>query len=771
MYPIQKSYKIINRFSSLHKGNFLNKAKEFKPLEKGKNPLITRLNRIATKMHSENFSSLVLDTKHKISICVPQVQHSLHNYHYIILRNTGLNSYESMLSFLDTIGMTSERAFDLGGRTSSSKQQKWVYLNRIRHLDFYPGNHYLLPNPECQYMALFPQYIVFYCPKNFDEKKGGRTFIHGVKAIENYLSQYLLGRNMLEDIRKYNLKITTGFLEKNHPCKHENYFKSIEERFGHPPENAQEMIEEGKLIEEFFEGCVLHKEGGKILQASITIPGFRKFQGEFYLNLPRIALTPPSIQNGYREYTLGNNRLLTNEENLLLLEAYLYTREEVKWKQGDLAIFNNITHVHSKEPHDYEEWPIVVAMDGVAFSDLLIPQQKDSLRAKFKIKEAQLDPLKKPNQSNGAAAFDSMETDKPRYQMPQNKQMWNELIPMRVFDAKEQLNINHPNRSVILQQIFTQFKKYGLVHVINAWTSDPIFDEETLASLGFSKNEIFQWGGKISGRTYRIPLEHYGKYGFFSVDSYPADKVLLPHNEIYYQHDLPRRILFFYVNTLPEGNGGRTFFHSSELVEKYIASKGETGTELLKDMRERGMYIESGFADENDPDAQRLYTRTWQDRFGTKDIEEALKLIEKSPIHFDKGWVREEGKKNGRVYYTVMTSITVPCFNIDNETQKNYLMFPRVSYNGPTFENGYRSYKWGSKDGDQGKPLCKNQIQLLIDAYFETRLGCYQKPGDFIIFDNLLYSHSRESFDPSNARCSGVLMAGSLKTRLYKEKV
>ena len=190
--------------------------------------LQSHLNDIARKMPQENFSSLQIDAKNQISSTPSQILLTLQNYGYISMKNTGINSVDSLISFLDSLGMTKERSFEFGGRTSHTKQEKWVYSNRIRHLDHYPGKHYLLPNPECQYMAFSPQNIVFYCPTDFDPKKGGRTFVHSVKAIENYLSRNKLGRELLEKIKTYNLKIKTGFLEKDHPSKSKNYFKSIE---------------------------------------------------------------------------------------------------------------------------------------------------------------------------------------------------------------------------------------------------------------------------------------------------------------------------------------------------------------------------------------------------------------------------------------------------------------------------------------------------------------------------------------------------------------
>ena len=669
--------------------------------------------------------------------------------------------------------MNSDRAFIAGGRTSETHTKKWVIKNRVRRMDFYPGNFYLLPNPEVQYLSVSPAFVSFFSLDGIEKDKGGRTFIHSTKMIEKKLSGSNIGTHLLQKIRRSGLKIKTGYLAQNHPMKSKNYFSSIEEKFNTNAKNAQKMIASGKYIGEFDRSEVLNRDGGELLMTEINIPGFQSYKGVQYLNLPRIALTKPSIENGYREYTLGDGKALTEAENLALKEAYLFSREEINWKSGDVVLFNNRTHAHSKESHDYKEWPVVVAMDGANIADNVSNDKQLQIKKRFSLTSKQIAKLEIP--SGVPFGIKGLKVKKPqdrKYIMPENSRIWKEQSAMRVFDADHNLTIGSEKRDLTSIQILNEFKKYGVVHVTNTGLEKKVFNKQLLKKLQFAPEQRFGWGGAVSGRTSRKPMEGQEKDSFFGVDTYPAKLMLLPHNEIYYQHSIPDRMIFLYEQSTPVGSGRRTFFHHGRDVEAYLKSSGPVGANLVKNLKERGFYIESGFADQRDPDAKKLYTRTWQERFGTKNPDEALKLANTTPVQFDRAWLKKEGVLDGKPYYTLMTAITVPSTNSDKKGEgEKILMYPRIAYDGPAFENGYRVYKLGSKNGDSGLELTPEEVRLLIEAFFVTRTGWHQKPGDFILLNNISHSHSRESYDDRFPRKAGVIMAGPRYTDEYDEKM
>ena len=726
---------------------------------------VRRRKKISQAMRDETLSSNVLDAGGEPHLHINQIRKALTKDGYLIIKNTHTPDLGKLSEIMSQIGFSSKRAFTMGGRASKSTQEKWVQGEQFRRLDKYPAKYYLLPNPEVQYMKFCPQFVSLVCIKDPEAGLGGRTFLHSCKKIGEELSQSALGLSLLDKIRRYGLKIKTGYLNESHPSKSKNYFQSVEERFGVSTRNAFQLIKQKEFIAEYDDAEILYtKGGGSVLMTEINIPGFRQFEGESYLNLPRIALTSPSIENGYREYLFGNNEKFSPEENELLIATYLNSREEVNWKQGDIATFNNITHAHSREKYDgLQDWPICVAMDGVSFSDSLSIDEIQAIIAKYGFSQEQIVPFSHVAPyvpTPGARVFPhASDVTAPKFELPANEVLWAQQLSTRVFDAKGQLATGHPSRLQVAAQIKAEFDKYGYVHITNTGIVQN-FDQPLLDALGFTEDKQFGFGGKISGRTTRQPLEN---SGFRKVDAYPPQLVLLPHNEILYQKVIPKDLMFTYVQCTPPGHGGRTFTHLADEVEKYIGSSA-LGKRLLTDIKDRGLFIKSAFVDRDHPDAHTCYIRSWQDRFGTDDIKEATAMANNIPDYFDSAWDIEDGKTaSGKVCYTLMTTITVPGFNPDI-LGRQFLMFPRMALTGPAFENGFRVYGLGqSLDGPE-RELTGPEIELLLNAFLETRHGCHQRPGDILMVENFRVSHSRESFDNTFTRIAGAKLSHAMRT-------
>lgn len=273
------------------------------------------------------------------------------------------------------------------------------------------------------------------------------------------------------------------------------------------------------------------------------------------------------------------------------------------------------------------------------------------------------------------------------------------------------------------ERIHREFTRHGALLVKNTGLNE--LNAETLRHLHF--DDSFPWGGMHSGRTSRRALTRELR----ATDAYPSHLWLLPHNEVLYQHELPARLLFF----SPSACIGRTFVHSAARFQSLLPSS------LLARLREHGFMIEMGFLDEHHPEKSKNYFRSWQDRFETNDRSVAEERCRAATMQFDECWWRDS---------TLMTRIRVPAFH--EET----LLFPRIALDPPSILNGFRRYPLGN-----GEELTDDDVNVLLNAFLETREGAQWDAGDLLLVDNIRYGHSREPFE--GARDIGVAMAGRVK--------
>lgn len=273
-----------------------------------------------------------------------------------------------------------------------------------------------------------------------------------------------------------------------------------------------------------------------------------------------------------------------------------------------------------------------------------------------------------------------------------------------------------------------EFERHGAVHVKQTGLRE--LNAASLASLGFGDDVAFPWGGMHSGRTARRALTRELR----ATDAYPSHLWLLPHNEVLYQHELPQRLLFF----SPTACVGRTFVHSAARLTELVRERAPV---LFDAFRTHGFLIEMGFLDEHDPAKAQNYFRSWQDRFETTDRTVAEARCRESTLQFDACWWQGT---------TLMTRIRVPAFH------RGLLLFPRIPLDAPAAHNGFRRYPLGN-----GAELSDAEVDVLLNAFLETREGVRWEAGDLLLVDNLRYGHSREPCE--GARDIGVAMAGRVR--------
>lgn len=324
--------------------------------------------------------------------------------------------------------------------------------------------------------------------------------------------------------------------------------------------------------------------------------------------------------------------------------------------------------------------------------------------------------------------------------------MRDERFSARVYDAGGSFDrARRAEARAILEE-------FGAVHVVHTGLSDASALVEAMPDLGFAPHEQFSGGGRTSS----AHQEKWVLPGLRRMDHYPAPLYLLANNEVQYQRATPERVLFFCAR--PALDGGRTFLHSARAVEEELLGAGALGVALVDKLARHGVAIETGFLDRRHPLKAENTFQSWQERWNTDDAELALARASEELDEGDRCWwhaedARDERDERGRPLATLMTRVHLDAFMTHPRDGRRYLRFPRLALDGPSTRNGHRRFPLGN-----GEELTAGERALLLSAYLVTREGIVLSPGDVILFDNIRYGHSRESF--SGERDVYVGMAG-----------
>lgn len=693
---------------------------------------------MSTSMNEKFFSAYLFNSLGGLDFQrLGEIRHQYHTNNYLHVINTGIKTTQDLLALMPELGFSDAEEFRWGGRTSEDWQGKWIAPG-LRRMDYYPEHLYLLPNNEIQYQRVFPERLLFFCSK-LNVHFGGRTFVHDAKKVEYLLLKSNTGRHLMDKLKQHGVLIETGFLDRRHPEKKNNYFQSWQERF--VTDSLDEAIYRCQLLTSEFDAVWSKKEaqtssdGSPVytLMTQIKLPAFAKDprDGEYYLRFPRIAQDGPSLINGYRRFLLGNNQPLNDAEKQILIDSYYDSRQGIHWSEGDFILLDNIRYGHSREAF-LGTREVYIGMAGTC---LLKEDKIAFVDIQEKKNNTYVPPMPKSCKTTTSTA--------ERYRLPSNEQMWQEQFAMRVFDMQGDLT------TVKLKEAQKTFQEYGIVQIINTGGYPKDWEaryNQILDHLGFQEHEQFVWGGRVSGRTLRAPLAKFLR----ATDLYPRERVLLAHNEILYQRFIPKALLFWCIQPKGRISGGRTFVHCSRQVEKYISASGPVGMNLLEKLKKYGFMIESGFLDENHPLKEKNYFRSWQNRFETQCIEEAKMRCLASKYQFDDCW---SIKEDDGPWFTLMTRIFIPAYTKNPDNGHSYLLFPRIALDGPCLENGYRRFTLGN-----GEELGLEEIDVLLESYWKSRQGWHYKEGDILLVNNLCFGHSRESYE--GERIIGVSMAG-----------
>lgn len=279
--------------------------------------------------------------------------------------------------------------------------------------------------------------------------------------------------------------------------------------------------------------------------------------------------------------------------------------------------------------------------------------------------------------------------------------------------------------------------RHGAVHVKRTGLTSLAPVVEVLPALGFGPAAQFKNGGRTSAAT----QEKWAAPGLRRLDFYPPDLYLLANNEVQYRRVSPRYVLFVCLEA-PK-RGGRAFLHSARAVEEALRRQAPA---LLERMLRHGLAIETGFLDARHPEKPGNTFQSWQERFATDDADEALARARAATDEADACWWGEAG--------TLMTRITLTAKWCD-ERGEAFLRFPRVALDAPSARNGFRRFPLGD-----GSTLADDEAALVREVLIDTREGVELDAGDLVLFDNLRFGHSRESFE--GERSVLVAMAGEV---------
>jgi alpha-ketoglutarate-dependent taurine dioxygenase len=661
---------------------------------------------------------------------------ALERFGAVHVRETGIDGIDDALHAMEALGFGEGHRFVLGGRTSDAWQRKWVAPG-LRRMDYYPPDRDLLPNNEVQYQRRSPRWVLLYCHALAD--RGGRIFVHSARSVEEALRRGgSAGRGLLARYEAGGLEIETGFLDRRHPAKAENYFASWQERF--ETDDPDEALATASERRDEYDACWWRDEGlrgadGARIRTLMTrirrdAYGVDPRDGARYLRFPRLAADAPSARNGWRRFPIGG-RDPSDEERRALLQAFLETREGAPAARGDVILFDNLRFGHSREPFEGPR-EVFVAMAG---------EQQDT-PSRDEVKPA---PTPRTAARRYARAIESTGV---RYAIEDGALSYDMRFSARTLDVGGALDADR------FAAIREAFARHGAVHVQRTGlrcADGGALPDEVLEALGFGADETFAWGGMSSGRTRRKALSRTLR----ATDEYPAHLWLLPHNEVLYQRELPAALLLFSAEACDRNLGGRTWVHSAHQFESHLRGHGPAGLALLEALRAHGTLIEMGFVDEGHPEKRHNYFRSWQDRFDTEDPALAEARCRAATEQFDACWWREEPDAPDRP--TLMTRVRVPGAHRDPSTGEERLFFPRIALDAPSVRNGHRRYPLGD-----GRALTDEEIDLLLEAFLATREGVHYRAGDLLLVDNRRYGHSREPFE--GPRAIAVALGGRFAT-------
>lgn len=336
----------------------------------------------------EKFSTRIFDAKGSLTdVRLQNINRQFKEFGALHVINTGITPLSPGCisdEILEALDFGEKDQFQWGGATCGRTQLR--YLSKcMRETDQYPSDRMLLPHNEILYQRFMPERLLFFCEQAPEKNKGGKTFVHSAKQVEQFIKQSgKIGITLLDKIKQNGFLIETGFLDEHHPEKSKNYFRSWQDRFD--SKMREEALIRCQQSVYQFDSCYWKKEEVTIngsflytLMTTVVIPGYKKDarNGQLYLLFPRIALNGPQTHNGYRRFPLGNNEELSPDEITVLLHAFWQSRQAWHYQSGDLLLVDNIRFGHARESFSGKRL-VSASMAGLFWTDDISPPKVSS---------------------------------------------------------------------------------------------------------------------------------------------------------------------------------------------------------------------------------------------------------------------------------------------------------------------------------------------------------------------------------------------------------
>lgn len=292
-------------------------------------------------------------------------------------------------------------------------------------------------------------------------------------------------------------------------------------------------------------------------------------------------------------------------------------------------------------------------------------------------------------------------------------------LPLVISPSMEEINLPGwlaNNKELIREEL----KKHGAILFRNFHVASPEKFEESASSIS---GELFEEYGDL-------PRENVGARVYRSTP-YPADKMILFHNESSHQYRWPMKIWFYCVQSA-ERNGATPIVDCRKL---YQMLSPQTMQRLAG---KKLMYVRN-FVDGLDV--------SWQQFFQTSNKALVEEYCRKMAIDFE--WKSETHLRTRQFCPAVARHPYTGEMVFFNQIQLHHISFLEPAVREAMLsmfkeENLPRNVYYGD-----GTPLEETVIAEINALYHQLAVRFQWQSGDVILLDNMLVAHARDPFEGS----------------------
>lgn len=238
-------------------------------------------------------------------------------------------------------------------------------------------------------------------------------------------------------------------------------------------------------------------------------------------------------------------------------------------------------------------------------------------------------------------------------------------------------------------------------------------------------SEMF--GAELINYTYRSTPRTELRGNVYTATEYHPNETIPQHNEVSYSNDWPMRIGFLCM--IPSETGGETPLADSRLVYNNIPAR------IREEFEEKKIMYVRNYGDIDLP---------WSEVFQTTDKAVVEQYCTANNMTFE--WLENNGLRTKQINQaTAIHPVTKEkvwfnqahlfhVSNLDEETRNSLLTIM-----------GEESLPRNTYFGD-GSPINEADLQVIRDVYEEAKFSFPWQRNDFLLLDNMLFTHGRKPF-------------------------